>query len=424
MNYNDEVHRFAAAGALFAQADRGKLSELVDLMVERKVGWSPTFSIYDASRDVVRAQNLPWFKEYLHPSLEAFFRPSRDNHGSYFLGWTSVQESQWKEQFRIWMSVVREFGKKGGLVTTGDDAGYIYSMYGFGIARELELQQEAGFDPLEVIEHATWNGARMVGLDDRIGKVREGFTADLLVVNGNPLDDLKLLNPYGTDVMLVNGRQVSNYTAPAAGDRVQVVHGGGIEWTIKDGIPYHVPTLMREVREIVAQSARDRPARRRPDGRQDSAQAAPGLDLSIVIAAPPTLVMRAFFDSDALGAWWSVKRSVTTPRVLGPYAVEWRPTEYRDEILGRLGGVFRGTIMQFEAGRGFFVADALLAAARRRSDRPDGARGDAARRADGRHRGARRAERLRGKRAMAALLRGRHRRVAARAQGDEELLEK
>src|SRR5262245_42598037 len=85
----------------------------------------------------------------------------------------------------------------------------------------------------------------------------------------------------------------------------------------------------------------------------------PGLDLSIEIAAPPTLVMRAFFDPDALGAWWSVARSVTTPRVLGPYVVEWRPTDFRDEILGRLGGVFRGTIMHFEAGRGFFVADAF-----------------------------------------------------------------
>ena len=89
------------------------------------------------------------------------------------------------------------------------------------------------------------------------------------------------------------------------------------------------------------------------------APAVPGLDLSTEIAAPPTLVMRAFFDPDALGAWWSVARSVTTPRVLGPYVVEWRPTEFRDEILGRLGGVFRGTIMQFEAGRAFFVADAF-----------------------------------------------------------------
>ena len=85
----------------------------------------------------------------------------------------------------------------------------------------------------------------------------------------------------------------------------------------------------------------------------------PGLDLSIEISAPPTLVLRAFFDPDAMGAWWNVARSVTTPRVLGPYVVEWRPTDYRDEILGRLGGVFRGTIMQFEAGRGFFVADAF-----------------------------------------------------------------
>jgi hypothetical protein len=89
------------------------------------------------------------------------------------------------------------------------------------------------------------------------------------------------------------------------------------------------------------------------------APSTPGLDLSIAITAPPTLVMRAFFDADALGAWWNVTRSVTTPRVLGPYAVEWRPTDYRDEVLGRLGGVFRGTVMQFDAGRGFFVADAF-----------------------------------------------------------------
>jgi cytosine/adenosine deaminase-related metal-dependent hydrolase len=140
------------------------------------------------------------------------------------------------------------------LITTGDDAGYLYSMYGFGISRELELHEEAGFHPLEVIEHATWNGARLLGIDDRLGKVREGFIADLLVVNGNPLDNLKLLNPYGTEVFTLNGRVVSNYTPVGTGDVVRAVHGGGIEWTIKDGIPYHVPTLMREVRDMVAQA--------------------------------------------------------------------------------------------------------------------------------------------------------------------------
>ena len=52
-------------------------------------------------------------------------------------------------------------------------------------------------------------------------------------------------------------------------------------------------------------------------------------------------------------------RSVTTPRVLGPYAVEWEPTDFHDDVLGRLGGVFRGTVVQLRAGEGFFVADAF-----------------------------------------------------------------
>ena len=125
------------------------------------------------------------------------------------------------------MDAVREFANKGGLVTTGDDAGYIYSMYGFGISRELELQEEAGFAPLEVIEHATWNGAQLIGMDDRLGKMREGFIADLLVVNGNPLENLRLLNPYGTDVMLLNGKPASNYSAIGSGDHVKTSTAAG-----------------------------------------------------------------------------------------------------------------------------------------------------------------------------------------------------
>jgi uncharacterized protein YndB with AHSA1/START domain len=84
---------------------------------------------------------------------------------------------------------------------------------------------------------------------------------------------------------------------------------------------------------------------------------APTLDLTIVIGAPASRVLDAFFDRDALGSWWQVVQSVTTPRPLGPYVIEWQPTEFRDEILGRLGGVFRGTVMNVQPGRSFFVAD-------------------------------------------------------------------
>ena len=90
---------------------------------------------------------------------------------------------------------------------------------------------------------------------------------------------------------------------------------------------------------------------------KEPAIATRGLDLSIVIAASPEQVLKAFFDADALGAWWQVAHSVTVPRVLGPYAVEWTPTDFHDDVLGRLGGVFHGTVMQFDAGQGFFVAN-------------------------------------------------------------------
>jgi uncharacterized protein YndB with AHSA1/START domain len=83
------------------------------------------------------------------------------------------------------------------------------------------------------------------------------------------------------------------------------------------------------------------------------------LDLTAIVNAPPGRVLQAFFDADALRAWWQVTRSVTTPRALGPYAIEWAATDLCDEVLGRLGGVFRGTIVQFDPGAGFFVADAF-----------------------------------------------------------------
>ena len=79
---------------------------------------------------------------------------------------------------------------------------------------------------------------------------------------------------------------------------------------------------------------------------------------SLTIAAAPAAVLDAFFDHAALTRWWQVSRSLCVPRPLGSYAVEWEPTEWRDDLLGRLGGTFRGTVIDFRPGREFFIADA------------------------------------------------------------------
>jgi hypothetical protein len=244
-NYNNETDRFRYAGRLWREADPDRLLKVLDAMVGGGVAWVPTLDIYEASRDLQRAQNQPWFAEYLHPALEEYFRPNPANHGSYFIGWSSTDEAFWKENYRIWMSALREFERRGGLVGVGDDAGFIYQMYGFALIREMELHQEAGFHPIKVIQHATGNNAKILGEEARLGRVRAGYLADLIVVNGNPLENLKALYPTGIDEIR-DGRSV---------------HTGGVEWTIKDGIPYHGPTLMKEIKEIVAKARADRTAK-------------------------------------------------------------------------------------------------------------------------------------------------------------------
>ena len=237
-NYRNEVDRFRWAGRLWREADTARLRQVLDTLVAAKVAWVPTLDIYEASRDLQRAQTQPWFDDYLHPALEEYFRPDPANHGSYFFGWTSTDETYWKENYRLWMAALRDFERRGGVIGTGDDAGFIYQLYGFGLIRELELHQEAGFSPIKVIQHATGNGARILGREGDLGRVRAGFLADLIVVNGNPLDNLKVLYPTGVDE-IVDGKAVRT---------------GGVEWTIKDGIPYHGPTLLAEVKALVAEA--------------------------------------------------------------------------------------------------------------------------------------------------------------------------
>ena len=55
-----------------------------------------------------------------------------------------------------------------------------------------------------------------------------------------------------------NGKAVPNYTPIGPNGRVENVHAGGIEWMIKDGIPYHVPLLLAGVRAMVATARADR----------------------------------------------------------------------------------------------------------------------------------------------------------------------
>lgn len=244
-NYNNEQHRFEEAGKLWKQAAEpgsAKWYEVMDQLLKLDFTLDPTFNIYEANRDLMRARRAEWHEEYTLPSLWKFYAPSRISHGSYWLNWGTEQEVEWKANYRKWMQFVNEYKNKGGRVTAGSDSGFIYQLYGFAYIRELELLREAGFHPLEVIRAATIKGAEALGMDDKIGSIEVGKMADMVITTENPLANFQTL--YGTGAIRVN-------------EANEVKRVGGVKYTVKDGIIYDAAQLLKDVRAIVAKSKKE-----------------------------------------------------------------------------------------------------------------------------------------------------------------------
>lgn len=240
-NYNDESDRFGQAGRLWEQAaPRGseRWNYVIETLVKRDFTIVPTFTIYEASRDLMREQRAEWHEEYTLPTLMRWYTADREAHGAYWFHWTTADEIAWKHNYQIWMSFINDYKNAGGRVAVGDDAGFIYKLFGFAWVRELELLQEAGFHPLEVVHSATLSGAELLGMSDRIGTIAAGKIADLVIVPENPLANFKVL--YGT------GAQRLNDTTG------KIERVGGVRWTIHDGIVYDAHALLADVRRMVS----------------------------------------------------------------------------------------------------------------------------------------------------------------------------
>ncbi len=238
-NYRNEQDRFGEAGRLWEQAAppySDHWNKVMDELLELDFTIDPTFNIYEASRDLHRTRRLEWHEDYTMPKLWLFYQPSKISHGSYWHDWGTHQEVNWRRNYHLWMTFVNEYKNRGGRVTTGSDSGFIFQLYGFAYIRELELLQEAGFHPLEVIRSATLNGAEALGLDDDIGTVEVGKLADFVIVDENPLANLKVL--YGTGAIKLT-------------EENKVIRAGGVSYTVKDGIVFDAKKLLADVKKMV-----------------------------------------------------------------------------------------------------------------------------------------------------------------------------
>lgn len=241
-NFSDTRARFRQSGRLWRQAAPAG-SALRDRVLEEfralDFTFEPTFSVYEANRDYMGVRNAEWHKQYLHPALEQEFTPSEDGRFAHFYDWSSTDEVEWRHNFRLWMEFINEYKNRGGRVVAGSDAGYMWTIFGFGFIRNLELLQEAGFTTLEVMSSATLHGARHLDVAGQVGTLEVGKLADLAIVRGNPLENLKVFYGTGFESLGADGR---------------IGRSGGVRYTIKDGIVYDARALLDSVARIVREA--------------------------------------------------------------------------------------------------------------------------------------------------------------------------
>jgi imidazolonepropionase-like amidohydrolase len=104
------------------------------------------------------------------------------------------------------MHNTRKLAAGGVLIGVGSDGGSSLDFPGLGTHRELELLQEAGLSPMDVIVAATHTGAMALRKTDELGTIEPGRRADLMLVSANPLEDVRNLRKI--DRIMLHGEWV------------------------------------------------------------------------------------------------------------------------------------------------------------------------------------------------------------------------
>lgn len=210
----DRVHVFFAADVL-AGYDSDELRQMVRGV--RPSGSGPSANILRGPwilctlpmrQAYVAAKEFPELLE--HPRFRAMFSPEVYQHLQQ--GWSQPQAIPWgigaEERVAVVKRKLQEFIQAGGReqLIVATDAGAPLNFHS-PVPQQLRNLVEAGLTPMEAIQSATLRPAQMQGVADQVGTVSAGKLADLIVVDGDPLRQIEVLQ-YRVERVIQNGRVV------------------------------------------------------------------------------------------------------------------------------------------------------------------------------------------------------------------------
>ena len=171
--------------------DKDVDDELINAMKQKNVYYIPTLSLDDYN--FVYADQPDWindslFKASLEPGV--WERLTSDKFKQQLQNDTTLAKK--KAAFETAMRNLKKLSDAGIVIVLGTDSGaQPVRTQGFSEHLELQLMVEAGLTPMQVIVAATNNGAKMLHINNKAGTLQKGMKADFIVLNGNPLEDIK-----------------------------------------------------------------------------------------------------------------------------------------------------------------------------------------------------------------------------------------
>jgi imidazolonepropionase-like amidohydrolase len=186
-------------------ADTTNIDELVALAKKHKVWIVPTQSLFERWFAPITADELldqPEMK-YMPKSTLAKWKTTKETS----MHDESFSETQWQQFDDIRKQLIKKLQDNGHGILLGSDAPQLFNVPGFSIQHEVKGMQNAGLTSLEIIQSGTINPAKYFDALDEFGQVKEGLSADLIILDSNPLENLAALQQI--EGVVVKGKWLS-----------------------------------------------------------------------------------------------------------------------------------------------------------------------------------------------------------------------
>lgn len=189
-----EALRAGVDGLLHGIIDEPVDDEFLALMKKNEAAYVPTLILFEDVADVsaaARRQAPLWDALQFQPAALYDLLTAPPNVRFFQLLFDNASST--RQRLPLLRANLKAVGGAGVPVVMGSDTGFVGVLLGAATQLEMELMVEAGLTPADVLRAATLNAARMIGKESELGSIEAGKQADLLILNANPLDDIRAM---------------------------------------------------------------------------------------------------------------------------------------------------------------------------------------------------------------------------------------